>query len=502
MSTSIEPFRRLVKLVARAFYDDDVNAKGANKQKTEKSDNRGIAVVVLDALTRRQWVKEDDLAKDLRLHPKQLRRTLRILEEEALIVREHRRETTKGVKAYNAAIAATNDGSTNQREGEEKQKVHTHSYCCLDYAQVYDIVRYRIHRAKKKIKDELEDRNTVQHYLCPNSSCGYRYSALDAIRLLSPLDENFHCEHCNAELVAESDKLAAEELGDNEDNARRRRREKLKDLYERLERQLRPLMEHLAKVKDLTPPDYGSLVAWEARAIAAGRINANGEPISNLPRASHSQGNTGTPMPFVGETKVEVSLAGMENQVEDSKDDVAGGPMKVLPPWMIREGMNLTAEQRGEVKHEVKSEQGESLAGSISADVKADEKSREDDKGAMQQKIQEEYLKAYYAALMQRQQEATGAFANTQVAVEKTEVHTAQHRLVGVKAKREEGDEEADVEWEEASGMDVLDEGVTARDSVNGTINRGEQDFEKSEPVGDQREGDNEDDEDIDWEEG
>ena len=45
-------FFRLVKLVARAFYDDDVNAKGTNKPKPEKSDNRGIAVVVLDALTR------------------------------------------------------------------------------------------------------------------------------------------------------------------------------------------------------------------------------------------------------------------------------------------------------------------------------------------------------------------------------------------------------------------------------------------------------------------
>lgn len=41
---------------------------------------------------RRQWVKEEDLAKVLRLHPKQLRRTLRVLEEEMLVIREHRRE--------------------------------------------------------------------------------------------------------------------------------------------------------------------------------------------------------------------------------------------------------------------------------------------------------------------------------------------------------------------------------------------------------------------------
>jgi transcription initiation factor TFIIE subunit alpha len=78
--------------VARAFYDEEIPAKGPNRSKSDKSDNRGIAVVILDALTRRQWVKEDDLAKVLRLHPKQLRRTLRVLEEEMLVIREHRRE--------------------------------------------------------------------------------------------------------------------------------------------------------------------------------------------------------------------------------------------------------------------------------------------------------------------------------------------------------------------------------------------------------------------------
>lgn len=43
--------RRLVKLAARAFYDD-LTSKGDNQPKTGRSDNRGIAVVVLDALTR------------------------------------------------------------------------------------------------------------------------------------------------------------------------------------------------------------------------------------------------------------------------------------------------------------------------------------------------------------------------------------------------------------------------------------------------------------------
>lgn len=63
----------------------------------------------------------------------------------------------------------------------------------------------------------------------------FRYNALDALRLISPNDEFFHCEKCNSELVAESDKLAAEEMGDGDDNARRRRREKLKDMLQKME---------------------------------------------------------------------------------------------------------------------------------------------------------------------------------------------------------------------------------------------------------------------------
>ncbi|EXC28061.1 hypothetical protein L484_022297 [Morus notabilis] len=83
----------LVKLAARAFYDD-ITTKGENQPKNGRSDNRGIAVVVLDALARRQWVREEDLAKDLKLHSKQLRRTLRFFEEEKLVTRDHRREVS------------------------------------------------------------------------------------------------------------------------------------------------------------------------------------------------------------------------------------------------------------------------------------------------------------------------------------------------------------------------------------------------------------------------
>jgi hypothetical protein len=43
----------LVRLTARAFYDD-ISMKGDNQPKTSRGDNRGMAVVVLDSLTRYQ----------------------------------------------------------------------------------------------------------------------------------------------------------------------------------------------------------------------------------------------------------------------------------------------------------------------------------------------------------------------------------------------------------------------------------------------------------------
>ncbi|PIA63502.1 hypothetical protein AQUCO_00201090v1 [Aquilegia coerulea] len=437
---SAEPYNRLVKLVARAFYDD-ITMKGDTQPKTGRSDNRGMAVVILDALTRRQWVREEDLAKDLKLHAKQLRRTLRFFEEEKLITRDHRKETAKGAKIFSAAVAATGDGLV--KEGEEKLKLHTHSYCCLDYAQIHDVVRYRLHRMKKKLKDELESRNTVQEYICP--SCSRRYTALDALRLISLSDEYFHCENCDAILVAESDKLASDDMGDGDDKARARRHEKLKDILQKMDVELKPLTEQLARIKDLPPPEFGTLQAWEARASAAARANGNSD--ANDPsKSSQGQGYGGTAMPYLGETKVEVALSGVKE--EDTKADAGSTAMKVLPPWMIKEGMQLTNEQRGEVKQEVKMDNNSSPL-----DRSDDKKSVVHEKND-EMNIQDEYVKAYYAALLKRQQEEEA----TKVKQEEHPSHNvvldnatevSLERQVGLKAKRSDDESEDDIEWEE-----------------------------------------------------
>ncbi|CAN1342961.1 General transcription factor IIE subunit 1 [Linum perenne] len=434
---SIEPFNRLVKLAARAFYDD-YTTKGDNQPKIARSDNRGMAVVILDALTRRQWVREEDLAKDLKIHTKQLRRTLRFFEEEKLVTRDH-----KGAKLYSAAVAATTEVQ-NGKEGEDKVKLHTHSYCCLDYAQIYDVVRYRLHRLKKKLKDELDEKNTIQEYVC---------------------DEFFHCENCNGELVAESDKLTVQD-GDTDDNARRRRREKLKDLLQKMETQLKPLTEQLNRVKDIQVPDFGNLLAWEARANAAGRA-LNGSSSNDPSKASQGYG---APLPFLGETKVEVAFSGADGKEEDSKSENVGSGLKVLPPWMIKQGMNLTKEQRGEIKQESK------MDGSSSSAFSDDKKSAID-----------EYVKAYYAAIL-KQQELEAAKKQEELLnapnLNVPPPESSPERQVGMKFKREEEEgDDGDDFWED--GANSANEGYRLND-LNEEAKATPEDEE----------------DDIDWEEG
>ncbi|KAL8124145.1 hypothetical protein AgCh_011960 [Apium graveolens] len=450
---------------ARAFYDD-ITTRGDNQPKSGRTDNKGLAVVVLDALTRRQWVREEDLAKDLKLHTKQLRRILRFFEEEKLVTRDHRKETAKGAKIYSAAVAATADGHQIGREGEGKIKLHTHSYCCLDYAQIYDVVRYRMHRMKKKIKDELEDRNTIQEYICPN--CKRRYTALDALQLVSFEDEYFHCEHCNGELVVESDKLAAEEMGDGDENARRRRREKFKDMLQKFEGKLKPLMDQLNRVKDLPVPEFKTLQDWEVQAYAAARSYGNAN--DNDPSKS-SQSYNGTPMPSLGDTKVEVAFSDVGEKGANARSENTSIQTKVLPPWMIKKGMVLTDEQRGEVKGESNME-GASAAAELSDDKKSiDEKN-----------LQDAYLEAYYAALFQRQQEQEESNKRKQEPFNSTDDTTL--RQVGMKSKRgynDDDDGDENVEWKEAP----------TAGNTGGTLDLNVE----ADALGDEED-------DIDWEEG
>ncbi|KAF9626077.1 hypothetical protein IFM89_030745 [Coptis chinensis] len=341
------------------------------------------------------------------------------------------------------------------KEGEDKLKLHTHSYCCLDYAQIYDVVRYRMHRMKKKLKDELENRNTVQEYICPN--CNRRYTALDALRLISPNDEYFHCENYDTVLVAASDKLAADEIGDGDDNARSRRLEKLKDILQKMDVQLKPLMEQLARIKDLPAPvlpnmevskhgklelvllpvQMGILVPMIHQNLLRDKVMVEHQCHTLVRRRYYY---------YYFVQHVEVALSGVKE--EDVKPDTGTTSRRVLPPWMIKQGMLLTNEQRGEVKRESKMD---SSSGPI--DRSDDKKPNNREKAT--KIVYDEYVKAYYAALLKRQEEER-SFEEAGSSLAQALFHMMPHeapldRQVGMKSKR--GDEESgdDVEWEEAS---------------------------------------------------
>ncbi|KAE8676336.1 General transcription factor IIE subunit 1 isoform 3 [Hibiscus syriacus] len=204
--------------------------------------------------------------------------------------------------------------------------------------------------------------------------------------------------------------------------------------------QLKPLTEQLNRVKDMPIPEFGSLQAWEARASAAGRA-VNGDSGSNDP-SKNSQGYGGTPMPFLGETKVEVAFSGVDGS-DDVKSESTRTSLKVLPPWMIKQGMNLTKEQRGEVKQESKAD-GSSAQPALSDDKKSTVENGD------KKNIQEEYLKAYYAALYKKQQEEEAAKKQELSNTPATSLSDYSNRQVGMKVKRDDNEGGDDIDWEEA----------------------------------------------------
>lgn len=55
---------------------------------------------------------------------------------------------------------------------------------------------------------------------------------------------------------------------------------------------------------------------------------------------------------MVGSWQIEVDFSGAEGKRDNTKTENKSASPKVLPPWMIKEGMNLSEEQQGEVKQE------------------------------------------------------------------------------------------------------------------------------------------------------
>ena len=71
-----------------------------------------------------------------------------------------------------------------------------------------------------------------------------------------------------------------------------------------MQEQLKPLTFQLARVKDLSVPEFGTLQAWEASINAAKRGGNNSSLATDASKSSQPHGYSGSPMPYIGETKV------------------------------------------------------------------------------------------------------------------------------------------------------------------------------------------------------
>ena len=85
--------KKLARLAARAFYRHSSTRERLARVGNAKYDNSRTAEVLIDALTRRAWVREDDLARAVLLSSKQVRKALHYLEEQRIVRRASRRRT-------------------------------------------------------------------------------------------------------------------------------------------------------------------------------------------------------------------------------------------------------------------------------------------------------------------------------------------------------------------------------------------------------------------------
>ena len=137
---------RLIKTVSRCFYND-------------------TAVVVLDALVREKFIREEELGPRLRLKEKDWRKVINQLEEELLI----------------------------QSEKVLMEDMRQPSVYYIDYQMFVDIVRYRVYLMRKKVNSASSQEIAEVKYKCP--TCKKIIGMTEAM-LCKSKDYKFICTVC------------------------------------------------------------------------------------------------------------------------------------------------------------------------------------------------------------------------------------------------------------------------------------------------------------------
>ncbi|KAL0030019.1 hypothetical protein WJX79_001186 [Trebouxia sp. C0005] len=456
-----QAFRKLVALVARAFYAgeyppktlEEIAATSPTRAK-QQGPIYGLVILLLDALCGKdkddrpvEWIKEEILAESLHLHIKLVRKTLRFLEQEQLLAREHRSESVRIKKKQAAVQAAAGRGEPVETVAEEL-KADVTSYCCIDYPSLMNVVLLRLYKMRRSLQDQASDRHTIQKYLCQR--CQRTYTALD-VATFPMKDLAFQCEHCSEEgydvPLRESYQGQDGDLVDAQQRAQRV--SQAKQMQKALEEQLKPLTEHLGKLRGVPVPDFGPFDEWSN--------NKNALEAHRKRRAAGVGGGSGQrregeldgiDLDF-DDTQVEVQLEGANGGASEE----ASGPaaQKALPPWMLRQGITSTSSASGGQPLGAPFTQANGPGVGSSNDAIASEKD--------QKEIEEAYLKQYMAQVELIQQRSAAARAGTLDAQQYQDLEDLKTELAIAQAEVDAEDNAAPVKrvkvdggWSDAPG--------------------------------------------------
>lgn len=332
--------------------------------KKTKLDDPRVVEVVVDALTRRTWTREDDLASDLKLSFKQVRKLMAYLEREKLVSRAHVREKDRA-----RAQALAERGITDAPDVKK-----TVTWCSLNYGRALDVTRYRLHMIKKHARQAVDKGKVHEVYVCvgPAEFCGKTYSSLDAAALLDPVEMIFKCANCGCEV-----KQAGKDGAPEPEGAARETKESLQRRFNELERQFKPLEAQLAKAMRTPAPLYGTLTEW---AVARKRYAQNKGGGGG--GGGGRRGGAALDV-HLEETKFVVELG---SSAEEQQKQAELDAIKVQPEWVTR-----NAFEKEDAAQEKENADKDGKDG--------------DSKPSGNSEMQEQYLKALLSAL-QKQQEA------------------------------------------------------------------------------------------------
>jgi transcription initiation factor IIE alpha subunit len=437
-------------LFKHTYALDRESLQSEQQQRHKRFESSGLLDVVVAALTRRHWTREEDLAFALKLNPKQIRRALRHLEVAGVLDRAHVKE--RNVIREQQLV----DKGVMKVEAEAAVDKKTASWCCLNYARLVDSLRFRFMMIERQMRRKIDGGTHDESYACKNvAECGKRFSSLDSARLFDVEKCGFVCDSCGCEVAR-----AGEDGGPELDSSARESKQALKLRLERFKKQIESLEIQIEKCLRYPAPSFGTLQEY----VVAKRRTKEAREAAALGEGGGYWGSIGVARGTQAfEQRLEETT--FEINIGDNNNNDAGGAQqpyvrggddnKEMPEWITRE---LVVNNDG---NDDDDDQQQRRQGGNNKNANANnggDKSEAD-------LLQEQYAKALLTALRSQQagsrevameleekegeeEKQTNNNNNNNKDVEMKQEKAATTTTAGEEEEREEDEEEE--EWEEA----------------------------------------------------